>query len=99
MAKYYYTDFVTHVMRFYIKRDDSATFRNKCDELNYNACKLALNDFSADEVGIITSIYESGCDMNTSVIITSKRKRVRPKAIWSLISKFERKVAENRGLI
>lgn len=94
----YYSEFVNHCLRFYV-RYPSPRFRTDAEKKNWLACDLALKSFSDADMELLTSIYRDGDTMSDSVFQMAKRNSISQDAIWKLIGELERKVAKRRGLL
>lgn len=94
----YYTDFVSHCMRFYARHRDPK-FHSEADKKNWHACDSAIKSFSDKEIQMLIDVYSDGDTIPDNVYQTSKRYEVKQDAIWKLIGDLEHKVAKRRGLI
>lgn len=102
--KPYYSEFVRHCLRYYIKTLDEGkggcpVFRNDAERENWAACHSVLKDLSERDMDIIAYIYRPGDTIADKIYLLSKSKQVSQDTFWSLISRTERNVAQKRGLI
>ncbi len=98
MAKTYYSDYVTHCLRFYAKYPKANPI-DKIDKDNWIACHRALSDLSSDDRTLLISIYKEADTIADNVYQISKQKGIPQSRIWKLISNVERKVARYRELL
>lgn len=102
--KPYYSEFVRHCLRYYIKTLDEGkggcpVFRNDAERENWSACHYVLNGCCENDVDMISQIYRPGDTIADNIYMLSKVKGVSQDALWSLIGRIERKIAQKRGLI
>ena len=102
--KPHYSEFVRHCLRFYVKTQDEGKgghpiFRNEAEKANWSACYRALKNYSANDVDIICQIYRPGDTIPDKIYMLAKAKQVSQDAFWGLISRVERSVAKERGLV
>jgi hypothetical protein len=102
--KPYYSEFVRHCLRYYIKTLDEGkggcpVFRNDAERENWSACHSVLKDYSERDMDTIAYIYRPGDTIADKIYLLSKSKQVSQDTFWSLISRTERNVAQKRGLI
>lgn len=98
MAKTYYSEYVNHCLRFYV-RNPVVKFHSASDKHNWEACEDAFKGFTNDEKELLTSIYKNGDTIADSVYELSKERGISQDRIWKLINALERKVAKRRGLL
>ena len=104
MKSYYYSGFVRHCLRYYIKTLDEGKgghpiFKSEVDQANWAACYHVLKDYSEYDMDTIAGVYRHGDTIADNVSALSKIKRVPQEAIWKLINTTERKIAKKRGLL
>ena len=102
--KPFYSDFVRHCLRYYVKtldegHDGRPIFNGEADKANWSACFRVLKEYSQDDIDIISEIYRQRGNIDDSVYLVARAKRVPPGAIWNLINATERKIAKKRGLL
>lgn len=94
----YYSDFVTHCMKFYVRYPDPK-FKSEAEKKNWYACQNALKDCSDTERDMIVAVYANGDTISDSVYQAAKKFKVKQDVIWNLLNDLERKVAKRRGLM
>lgn len=102
--KPYYSDFVRHCLRYYVKTLDEGKgghpiFKNDADKANWVACHYTLKDYSQGNMDIICEIYRPGDTIADKIYLLAKSKGISHDTIWGLINGIERKVAKKRGLL
>lgn len=102
--KAYYSEFVRHCLRHYVKTLDEGRgghpiFRCEAERNNWAACYNVLKKYSENDMDTISRIYRPGDTIADNVYMLSKAKQVSQDSLWSLISRVERSVAKERGLI
>ena len=102
--KAYYSEFVRHCLRHYIKTLDEGhgglpAFRSDAERENWSACYQALKSYSENEKDIISQLYRPGDTIADKIYMLAKNRQVSQASYWSLVSSIERDVAKKRGLI
>lgn len=102
--KPYYSEYVRHCLRYYIKTLDEGLgghpiFKTEADKANWSACYNVLKDYSDANMDIIAEIYRPGDTIADKIYQLAKVKRVPQDNIWGLINATERKIAKKRGLL
>lgn len=102
--KLYYSEFVRHCLRYYIKTLDEGKggcpiFKSAADRENWRACHEVLKSYPEDKMELISHIYRQGDTIADKIYALSETRRVSQKTYWSLIGKVEREIAEKRGLV
>ena len=102
--KFYYSEYVRHCLRYYVKTLDEGKgghpiFKNDVDKANWVACQEVLKNYSLDDIETISYLYRPGDTIADKIYLLSKEKRVSQSVYWSLISNVERRIAEKRGLV
>ncbi len=102
--KPYYSEFVRHCLRYYVKtleegKGGHPIFRNEAERANWSACYTVLKNYSADDLDIVCQIYSPGDTISDKIYLLSKSKRVPQDSLWGLINRVERNIARERGLV
>lgn len=98
MSRTFYSDYVRHCMRFYVKYPEPV-FYNDVGRHNWKACEKALKGFSEQEKRVLTEVYICGDTLVDNVFQVSEKQGVEPDIVWRIMHKLERKIAKERGLI
>lgn len=102
--KPYYSEFVRHCLRYYIKTLDEGhgghpIFRSDADRENWSACHQVLKDYSEKDMEVLAYLYRAGDTIPDKIYELAKSKGVNQDTIWHLVNTVERKVAKRRGLM
>lgn len=102
--KPYYSEFVRHCLRFYVKTLDEGRgghpiFRNEAERENWRACNDALKNLSERDQDTVSYLYRPGDTIADKIYELSKSKGISQDTIWSLVNRVERAVAKKRGLV
>lgn len=99
MARSYYSDYVAHMVRFYllsIERPGVVT--TKVEKANVSTIADVLGGFTKEENNLILALYE-GEYLPKNVEHVSSSRHLKTGYVWKLLAEFERRCAKNRGLI
>lgn len=102
--KPYYSEFVRHCLRYYIKTLDEGkgghpVFNSDAEKANWSACYSILKNYSENDMDIISYVYRPGDTIPDKIYMLSKSKGISQDTIWSLVNITERRIAKRRGLI
>ena len=102
--KAYYSEFVRHCLRHYIKTLDEGhggvpAFRNDAERENWSACYQVLKNYSEADMEVISELYRPGDTIADKIYMLSKTKRTSQGTFWNLVSDIEREIAKKRGLV
>lgn len=99
MARSYYSDYVAHMMRFYILSvERPGVITTKVEKANVDSVKAVLSDFTKEEGDILLLLYD--CEyLPQNVERVSNSRHLKTGYIWKLLAEFERRCARDRGLI
>lgn len=98
MPKTYYSEYVTHCMRFYARHPEPV-FKTRADKKNWTACDGALRQFPAFEREVLLAVYQGGDTVPDNAYWTAKEKGVRLERVWVWIDQLERAIARRRELL
>lgn len=85
-------------MRFYT-RNPQGMFHSAADSANWEACNKALKTLPTHEQGVLVELYRRKDKMPSNVILMANRTGMTQEAIWKLVAAFEKRVAQERGLV
>lgn len=100
--KHFYTDYTAHCINFYIRRmpEKPKKFNSKADELNWLACDKVFHEFGRKQQSIIYDIFINyKGPIERRVKAMAKGDEEERRRIWGIITAFNYKVAQYRGLI
>ena len=99
----YYSEFVRHCLRYYIKTIDDGeffpNFRSEADRRNWNACHDVMKDMPKEEKETLFRIYRKGDTIADNIYHLSIERGVTQDALWAVAVRLERKIAKKRGLL
>ena len=98
MNKPCYCDYVRHAIRFYSRYLDRTKFKNKVDELNWQACRNVIKSYSLRDKYILTYVYGSFDTIGDNVYAMANKYQIHQNIIWDMMKEFEKQVAIERGL-
>lgn len=102
--KPYYSEYVRHCLRYYVKTLDEGkgghpVFNSDADRENWSACYHVLKNYTQENIDIILDLYRRGDTIPDKIYALAKAKGITQDRFWSLINITERKIAKRRGLI
>lgn len=95
--KNYYSDYVGHMMRQYLKLKDSDT-EDVVLKNNIDTCKAVVDKLPEAEKAIILQVYSDKI-LTNSINVVAEENGIRSQNVWMIVKNFEREVAKERGLI
>ena len=97
--KKYYSDYVTHCLRFYSRHPKPNYFKTEVDRKDWQAVDTALKGFSDEEKDMLLTVYREGDTIADNVYQVAKRNHIHQDRIWSMIENLEKRIAKRRGLL
>ena len=102
-TKCYYTDYVNHMIRFYLSTPDGLDLRTrkytKASINNWSAVQIVFLHLDPDEADKLREIYTSGMPLPKSVEQYATGHSMDIEDVWKIITKFAAKVARVRELV
>lgn len=103
----YYTDYVRHALRFYVKHFKESTpservpqsFKSEADKSNWLACHKVLKALPENERRVLARLYGTPENFVSRVYETCRTEGGTPEELWDRIRRIERKIARRRGLL
>lgn len=99
MSRRYYSEYVSHCLRFYSRNRDIRQFNTLVDENNWKACDTVFAEYSPEDREVLLSVYEGRDTLADEVYNASQKYHVEQNVIWDKLKKLERDIARARGLI
>lgn len=99
MSKTYYSEYVTHCLKFYAKHPQPEQFRSITDERNWKACEEAVKTLSHTDKDMLLRIYSEGDTVPDTIYKIAKEQGIDQNKIWKLVHNIEHKIAKKRGLL
>ena len=102
--KRYYTDYCSHMWRFFILNMDNPAvpLKQECDARAFSSCKKVYDQLNRDEQRILQDVYtlDPWTNRLSDIVLHVAQKRTcEPDAIWGLLTRSNHTVAKIRGLI
>lgn len=100
--KPYYSEYVRHCLRFYVKTIDNggiSHFRSEIDKLNWSCCNAVVTQMTEADISTVLILYRPGDTMADKIYALAKERRVDQDTIWGLVNNLERAIAKRRGLL
>lgn len=95
----YYSDYVGHMMRQYLKlKDEQSEEINETTSINIRVCAECLQKMPETERAILLSVY-STTPLKEGVLLASEKQNIREISVWAIVKNFEKEAAIERGLI
>lgn len=97
----YYTEYVNHMVRFYLSCPDNLMLEGKrrCDVENWIAVQGVLHGLSDGDRDKITQVYKTHYNLPTAVSDYCAKTGANERAIWVLLTKVSSQIAKRRGLV
>ena len=97
----YYTDYVNHMIRFYLSTPDSLTMegKRKADVDNWLAVQEILRRMNDDDRRILTTVFKKHHRVSEGVRIYCEETGADTYKTWVIITKASQAIAKRRGLI
>ena len=99
MSRRYYSEYVSHCLRFYARNQGAMEFNSTVDRENWTACNKVFEGYSPEDREVLLSVYEGRDTLADEVYNASKKYDVEQGIIWDKLKKLERDIARVRGLI
>lgn len=106
MARNYYTDYVQHMIKFYVKtirdNDDMTKFKfnSNADKLNWELVdKVVKQDTSKLEFEIVYRLYSSREEISKQIVSLAAEYDRDVEELWNILRDFVNKLAKERQLI
>ena len=101
MVKKYYSDYVRHALRFYVRNQNPLCLYGKSDatEEDWIACNVVFNELLPDSKEMLIAVYQPSDIMADNVYNAAKKFNVPQDNIWSLMAVVEKRIAQERGLL
>ena len=100
-TKCYYTDYVNHMIRFYITCPDTLKLngKRKADMDNWIAVQATLHGLSAENRQKVVEIYKTNFNLPKAVDEYCEKTGADKYSTWILITKVASIIARRRGLV
>ena len=97
----YYTDYVNHMIRFYLTTPETLQMagKRKADIENWIAVQDVWHKLGAEEKQILEDIYKAHYKVSEGVRMYCEKTGADPYKIWVLITKTSSAIAKRRLLV
>ena len=97
----YYTDYVNHMIRFFLTTPESLHIegKKKADVQNWMAVQAVWHGLSENNKKVLTEVYGRHHWITEAVRLYCLETGAEPDKIWVLITKTGAAIAKKRGLI
>ena len=97
----YYTDYVNHMVRFYLSTPETLQMegKRKADIENWIAVQDVWHKLGTDDKEILEQIYKHHFRISEGVRMYCDKTGTDPYKIWVLITKTSSIIAKRRGLV
>lgn len=93
-----YAGCAKHAMKYYANHH-SPVFRTEAERLDWQACEKALESMDENAQMILLEVYMGRDTFGDNVFDCAKKRGIDQKAVWVVINRFEKRFAQERGLI
>ena len=100
-TRYYYTDYVNHMVRFYLTTPDKLDMdgKKKSDMENWMAVQSVFHFLKNEEKQVLTEIIKAHHRLSDGVRVYCEKTGADMDKIWIMIAKIYATIAKRRGLI
>lgn len=97
----YYTDYVNHMIRFYLSTPDTLHMegKRKSDMENWIAVQTVFHVLKPEEKQVLTDIYKAHFRLSDGVRIYCEKTGADERRTWIFITKVCAAIAKKRGLV
>lgn len=101
MVKKYYSDYVRHALRFYVRNRNPLSVYGRSDatQADWIACNVVFSSLSPDSKEMLIAVYQPSDTMADNVYNAAKKFNIQQDNIWSLMAEVEKHIAKERGLL
>lgn len=98
MSKPFYSDYITHMLRYYARHDKKYS-DNEISKLNWRTCDTVLKTLPSKDRSILMEVYWEKNTLADNIYQVSRQNGLPQNNIWTLVRSVESKIAKARGLI
>lgn len=102
-TKTYYTDYVNHMIRFYLSTPEGIDFRKRSYSQasidNWLAVQLVMRKTDEKDTEMVREVFGCGHYMPKAVDEYCKKTGAESDDVWKVLSKINSKIARVRGLV
>lgn len=96
----YYTDYVSHMIRFYLSTPDTLQMegKRKADIENWIAVQDVWHKLGADDKQVLIEVFKAHYRLQEGVRIYCKKTGADERKVWVMVTKTYAAIAKRRGL-
>ena len=100
-TRYFYTDYVNHMVRFYLSTPEKLPLdgKKRADIENWVAVQAIFHELPDDKRQVLTEVYKAHFRVPEGVRIYCEKTGTNSDELWKLIAKTSAAIARRRGLI
>lgn len=98
MGRAFYSEAVRSCLQSYA-RNEHPVFQTEEEVQDWQACNIALRAFSPYKRKALLEVYRRYDTLEDNIYIVSYLLDIKQDTLWNLVSKLEKQVAINRGLL
>lgn len=98
MNKKYYTDYVRHMLRFYIRNRKQPRFSNAVDACDWLACDRVFEKCDNVSQDILSAVFTSNDELASTVYQVAREFNTNQGTVWDLLKVVERQIAVERNI-
>lgn len=91
--KTYYTDYVNHMLRHFIRA------KKPCANQNYMAVNRVFRKLEIEDKEIIRAVYSRNDTFGDNVYEVAKARGVNQEEVYRMIATVSKRIAKERGLL
>lgn len=97
----YYTEYVNHMVRFYITCPDgiSTSAKRRADIENWVAVQGVLHFLPDNERQLVMDVYKTHYNLPKAVDMYCTERQLNQDDVWIVLTKVAAKIAKARGLV
>lgn len=102
-TKCYYTDYVNHMIRFYLSTPEGIDLRKRqyssASIKNWSAVQMVFHRLDETDAKLVQDVFGYGHYLPKAVDDYCKERSVEQDEVWKILSKINAKIARVRGLM
>lgn len=100
IKKPYYTEYVNHMLRFFVRNMERTEFKNDVDERNWLACYDVMASMPDDDYELVVAVFKDRYETMLDAVVGAANKFDIPVAkVWAVLNATSTKVARAAKLI
>ena len=100
-TRYYYSEYVNHMVRFYLTCPDAIKTdgKRRADIENWIAVQGVMHDLPDDEREKVLSVYRTHYNLPKAVDMYCQKTGAEQLDIWAMLTRVAGMIARRRGLV